>query len=81
MKIEVNLEDKRCCGGCPCISGDDSGGCYCSLGFFEDVNYGWLNKLTNKIFIEDPPDNERANPKLWLLVYIRPQACIDKHGE
>lgn len=73
---------KKVCDSCPCYSADELSS-RCGMGHWKPVGYDYHNGVANTITGEVVvgKDEGYARNEGWLGTYIRPQICIDKHGE
>lgn len=65
MKIEIKLDDHRYCTGCPCLN----------------IPYRSSTTLCSIGHFEEGKNNSSSVCRNGKLVFLRPQACIDQHGE
>ena len=87
MKIEVELADSpygeygwKVCDACPCLC-SGARGMNCGMEYWKSSRYwnGMINIETGERI--DHLDGERKlDRSVWLMTWIRPQECIDKHG-
>lgn len=87
MKIEIKLEDKRFCEGCLLIVKDDFYGdpisCQMDYDWSREYYYAKLNEIMNlKEYIAKKNFlHTYGYARFWRQVLVRPQECIDNHGE
>lgn len=82
MKIEIKLNDPKLCNECPCYFEEDEGGENCGMNYWEQ----WIDK--KNIWIHsDGRVSEQSPIQLdidrtgWICKTVRPQKCMEMHGE
>lgn len=85
MNIEIKLNDPRFCVGCPCMIlgyNDEGGHEKCTLAQWEEPRSAVAyNPKTGQIEDESRHRKLCSGKNGWRYVTLRPQACINKHGE
>jgi len=89
MNINIELKGygkagKKVCDNCPCFCSDACSS-HCGMDYWQpdgcEYSNGIANTETGEVIVDPHNPDDYVCVDGWVTAYIRPQICIDNHGE